>query len=1528
MWGVAGVGAAPQPGDGAVVAASPAKLQWDAVAGAVSYEAYFGTDREAVGKANKASVGAASAYLGSSSAAECPVPSVYTPGGVWYWRVDVVTAATTVKGAVWYFTGQLALAGHLAGPDSYYVLADQQPALDGESGMVGYPEWVNSSTDNRPGRVVALRRVAGRPDWEVAQTLNKPTGTVANARFGGAVALRGGTAWIAAPGDGSVFKYVRGATGQWTYSGLRLRPPTALGGTLFGTSLALGEGWVAVGIPAANSPRTDGVAGNSDVQKGAVDIFDTATGLWVVRLYASASASRVSRTLGVRMTGEGATLAVINHCLETPLTRVEIFRRGADGGWGPAVALAPPDLSPWLYFGNTMALSGGVLLVGCPTQRDTVPGRIYAFERGADLVWRQTWRFNPSSPTDDFLIRNVAIQGNRAAFYFYRSGSLSAAVGLWQREADASWTRLGTTVQTAPGDAATGNVSALAMSEGYLLQCGELNFAARIRFYIHRAEANEAPVFTSQAQLYGEEGRAYRYEAVVLDKDPGDSVTLSASGLPPWLALQGGTAGRGLLVGTPPLGTTGEFPLLLTATDSRGAANVQAFTLRILPQGGLPVIRSLSPDQEVNDHERLVLEVALEGAGAATYQWLVNGILLDGQTSARFELAAVQASDAGVYTVRVTRAPAVVESGGVKVVVRQQPDRFGGDWVTLGGSSAHRGRYPATLGKHRLVPAWTSLVAADGSAVNQVATGGGLALVSYSNAGRSAPRLRALDLTSGVLRWERTVPLSNGFSPPTYHRGVVYAQRARAGTDSPDVRAWDAATGVPRWTTNYDDQYAVPYAPVVSDAGVFTMGGVHGGLYRHSLAGARQWFAEAPQRDEWTPLWHLDRLFLWTGGIFDEVSAADGVRLWTVNTPWSEWKAYAVQTVSAADGQFAAVLDAAALRLVDLAGRKLQWTQSGSFRGHPALADEVVYAISPGQVRCFRAADGIELAPYVTLGGDGLPRTGRHQPVVLDDCILISGETETWVFDRATRALLQRLPAGGALTYSDGILMAAGLDGVLRAFAVNQPVVLTPPVEPVVWTEDQAKAWTVGVKDPEGDALQVRVEGQPSWMVVSGVVDGAITLSGFPTLSSQAGDFTLRLRVDDGKFVEVVQELAFQVIAVNDAPTAHGPGELSVDEDGVVPGVNWRAFFDDEEDGSAGLLYAVEEPLGGGLASFAFDPATARLDLRLSPDFAGTVPLRGTARDSGGLEAAVSFALVVRPVPDAPRVAAVLPTPTVPEDGSAITVEAGAYFSDPDAGEVLRYEIVANDAPQLFSSASIGRENGRLELVWAPYMWGTARMTLRGTDSTGRLADTLLTVALAEPPPPLARLQGSARLNRQTGLVEQTVLIKNPGQRALGGFHLWVEAGPGAALYNGVAGASLAAQPAAPWAVPYQFPLAAGAEVAMVLEFYAPQRAALPGLAGAMPIMGSVPPIGGGDGGTAFAVKRVLPVPDGVLVEFSAEPGSPYRIEYSADGLDWKVCPLPLRAGGTAVQWIDRGPPYTRSRPEVGSSRFYRVRRG
>ncbi|MGD7652153.1 MAG: hypothetical protein ACQCXQ_02985, partial [Verrucomicrobiales bacterium] len=77
---------------------------------------------------------------------------------------------------------------------------------------------------------------------------------------------------------------------------------------------------------------------------------------------------------------------------------------------------------------------------------------------------------------------------------------------------------------------------------------------------------------------------------------------------------------------------------------------------------------------------------------------------------------------------------------------------------------------------------------------------------------------------------------------------------------------------------------------------------------------------------------------------------------------------------------------------------------------------------------------------------------------------------------------------------------------------------------------------------------------------------------------------------------------------------------------------------------------------------------------------------------------------------------------------------------------------------------------------------------------------------------------------------------------------------------------------------------------------------------------------------TPFAVNRISPMTDGsLIIEFNAEPGANYRIQYSDDAAEWKSCPVSIRAGGTKVQWIDRGPPWTDALPTTKPCRFYRV---
>jgi hypothetical protein len=90
----------PQPASGAVDVAMTTTLGWTAADNAASHEVYFGTDADAVRNATKASAEYAGAKtLGSES---------YDPGKLdwassYYWRVDEVYPAGTVKGLVWSF---------------------------------------------------------------------------------------------------------------------------------------------------------------------------------------------------------------------------------------------------------------------------------------------------------------------------------------------------------------------------------------------------------------------------------------------------------------------------------------------------------------------------------------------------------------------------------------------------------------------------------------------------------------------------------------------------------------------------------------------------------------------------------------------------------------------------------------------------------------------------------------------------------------------------------------------------------------------------------------------------------------------------------------------------------------------------------------------------------------------------------------------------------------------------------------------------------------------------------------------------------------------------------------------------------------------------------------------------------------------------------------------------------------------------------------------------------------------------------
>ena len=106
IWSFATVGAvgSPSPANGAPSVATNAILTWTPSDNAASHQVYFGTDKEALRKADAASP----EYKGTRTlGAESYDPGLLTSGSTYYWRVDEVNnvnPSSPWKGPLWSFT--------------------------------------------------------------------------------------------------------------------------------------------------------------------------------------------------------------------------------------------------------------------------------------------------------------------------------------------------------------------------------------------------------------------------------------------------------------------------------------------------------------------------------------------------------------------------------------------------------------------------------------------------------------------------------------------------------------------------------------------------------------------------------------------------------------------------------------------------------------------------------------------------------------------------------------------------------------------------------------------------------------------------------------------------------------------------------------------------------------------------------------------------------------------------------------------------------------------------------------------------------------------------------------------------------------------------------------------------------------------------------------------------------------------------------------------------------------------------------
>jgi hypothetical protein len=389
-------------------------------------------------------------------------------------------------------------------------------------------------------------------------------------------------------------------------------------------------------------------------------------------------------------------------------------------------------------------------------------------------------------------------------------------------------------------------------------------------------------------------------------------------------------------------------------------------------------------------------------------------------------------------------------------------------------------------------------------------------------------------------------------------------------------------------------------------------------------------------------------------------------------------------------------------------------------------------------------------------------------------------------------------------------------------------------------------------------------------------------------------------------------------LTINTAPTSTPFTDLVIAEDSPATSLSVFTNFADAEDTATGLTYTIDS---SATAALLVTPTLTNGQLSIQPKLnqSGEAIIRITATDTNGLSAESTLRVVVTPQPDQPTSTAIANI-TADDAASFISLNLASNFSDVDPGDTLTYSITGNTNPTIFSALTVGEATGLLNISFAPFVSGSSDVTVTATDQDNLSTSQTFTITLPEIPTPEIAVSQEITLNRQTGLFEQRITVTNLSPRDIGALRVTLSGLPTGIIVHNASGTTIDGNAL----LTYNRTLAAGASVTLIVEYFSPARRSTlaPQVSVDVSLRQQLTP----NNGPTFAIDRILRLPDAsVLVEFTSEPNQRYIIQYSDDMATWTDISIPIRAGGTKVQWLDRGPPNTGTHPSQSLSRAYRV---
>jgi VCBS repeat-containing protein len=274
-------------------------------------------------------------------------------------------------------------------------------------------------------------------------------------------------------------------------------------------------------------------------------------------------------------------------------------------------------------------------------------------------------------------------------------------------------------------------------------------------------------------------------------------------------------------------------------------------------------------------------------------------------------------------------------------------------------------------------------------------------------------------------------------------------------------------------------------------------------------------------------------------------------------------------------------------------------------------------------------------------------------------------------------------------------------------------------------------------------------------------------------------------------------------------------------------------------------------------------------------------------------------------------------TITSPADGAIfispadINIVADARDIDGTISQVEFFQ-----GTQLLGTTTLDFAPNLYSTLWTNVAPGTYVLTAKATDDEGATAiSSPVNVTVIDCMPLSSE---TPKMNWQTTLFEQKVRVSNPTPMTLSAVRVSVTGlSEGTRVYN--ASGDVEGVPF----VTYNLPLGPGESVELTIEYYALDRRTPEPQLCAKPVVRPAPIQ---QDGTPVQIDRTMWLADGTfMIEFSAEPGQTYHIQYCDDMRTWKT----VTPGGTSdanrIQWIDNGQPKTESFPSKDTTRFYRV---